>query len=87
MTSAHSTARASGLTYNEAMTTENEAARLAAAQARLNADLYDENGIDLSLIRLNMQLSPTERARRGELLRRAVVRVAEIGRGARQQSA
>ncbi len=48
---------------------------------------YDENGVDLSLIRANLKLTPTERARRGERARRAALRVAEIGRKSRRQSA
>jgi hypothetical protein len=53
---------------------------LAAAQARLAQAQYDENGVDVSFIRMNLQLTPTERARRGERARQAVLRVAEIGR-------
>ena len=48
---------------------------------------YDENGIDLSLIRANMRLTPSERARRGERARQAALRVQQIGRDARRQSA
>ena len=48
---------------------------------------YDENGIDLSLIRANMRLSPSERARRAERARQAALRVQQIGRDARRQSA
>jgi hypothetical protein len=48
---------------------------------------YDENGIDLSLIRANMRLVPSERARRGERARQAALRVQQIGRDARRQSA
>lgn len=66
---------------------EDDSARLAAAQARINVDQYDENGVDLSLIRMNMRLTPTERARRAERARQAVLRVAEIGRASRRQSA
>jgi hypothetical protein len=69
------------------MTGEDASARLAAAQARLDTDRYDENGVDVSLIRMNMQLTPTERARRGDRARRDALRLAEIGRAARRQSA
>jgi hypothetical protein len=41
---------------------------------------YDENGVDLSLIRANMRVSPTERARRAERARLAALRVQAIGR-------
>ena len=48
---------------------------------------HDENGIDLSLIRANMRLSPSERARRAERARQAALRVQQIGRDARHQPA
>jgi hypothetical protein len=48
---------------------------------------YDESGVDFSLIRANMRLTPTERARRSERARRAALRVQEIGRAARAKSA
>ena len=44
---------------------------------------YDGNGVDLSLIRANMRVTPTERARRAEHARRAALRVQSIGRAAR----
>jgi hypothetical protein len=47
---------------------------------------YDENGVDLSLIRANLRLSPTERARRAERARRSALRVQELGRAFRRQS-
>jgi hypothetical protein len=48
---------------------------------------YDENGVDLSLIRDNMRVTPTERARRGDRARRDTLRVQEIGRAARAKRA
>jgi hypothetical protein len=48
---------------------------------------YDDNGVDISLIRSNMRVSPTERARRGERARRAALRVRAIGRAGRTKSA
>ena len=48
---------------------------------------YDENGVDLSLIRANMRLAPEDRARRAERARRAALRVQQIGRDARRQPA
>ncbi len=48
---------------------------------------YDENGVDLSLIRANLRLSPTERARRADRARRAALRVQEIGRASRNKPA
>lgn len=44
---------------------------------------YDENGVDLSLIRANLRLTPTERARRAERARKAALRVQQIGRDAK----
>lgn len=48
---------------------------------------YDENGVDVSLIRANMRVSPTERARRAERARLAALRVQAIGRAARPKPA
>jgi hypothetical protein len=48
---------------------------------------YDENGTDLSLIRANMKLTPTERARRAEQFRRSILRLVRFGSDARRQSA
>src|SRR5712692_7880272 len=48
---------------------------------------YDESGVDLSLIRTNMRVTPTERARRAEYGRRAALRVREIGRAGRAKPA
>jgi len=42
---------------------------------------YDENGVDLSLIRANMRVPPTERARR------AALRIQKIGREGRTKPA
>ncbi|HRQ73689.1 MAG TPA: hypothetical protein PLU35_11735 [Phycisphaerales bacterium] len=38
----------------------------------------DENGVDLTLLRENLRLTPLERARRAECLRRAVLRMHEL---------
>ena len=48
---------------------------------------YDQNGVDLSLIRANMKLTPEERARRAERARKAALRVQQIGRDSRRQPA
>jgi len=48
---------------------------------------YDESGVDLSLIRANLRVTPTDRARRAELARRAALRVQKIGRDARTKPA
>lgn len=45
---------------------------------------YDINGVDLSLLRMNMRLTPEERVRRAERARRSALRVAEIGRASRR---
>ena len=47
----------------------------------------DQNGVDLSLIRANMKLTPEERARRAERARKAALRVQRIGRDSQRQSA
>lgn len=39
----------------------------------------DENGIDLSLIRENLKLTPLERTRRGDAARRRVLQILESG--------
>ena len=44
----------------------------------------DENGIDLSLIRENLKLTPLERIRRGNLARRQALRLLENGRRHRE---
>ena len=48
---------------------------------------YDDNGVDLSLIRANMRVAPTERVRRAERARQAALRVQALGRGARAKPA
>ncbi len=48
---------------------------------------YDENGVDLSLIRANMRLTPEERAHRAERARKAALRVQQIGRDSRRKPA
>lgn len=46
----------------------------------------DENGIDLSLIRENLKLSPVERIRRGEWARLETLRLLEYGRKHRENA-
>jgi hypothetical protein len=48
---------------------------------------YDDNGVDLSLIRANMRLTFEERARRAEHQRRAALRVQQLGRSLRTKPA
>jgi hypothetical protein len=48
---------------------------------------YDENGVDLSLIRANMRLTLEDRARRAERARRAALRVQQIGQESRPKPA
>jgi MFS family permease len=48
---------------------------------------YDDNGVDLSLIRENLRVSPTERARRAERARRDALGVQAIGRAVRAKPA
>ncbi len=45
----------------------------------------DENGIDLSLIRANLRLTPLERLRRGDVARRRALEFMEYGRRHRQE--
>jgi len=47
----------------------------------------DANGVDLSLIRENLRLTPTERVRRGDRARRDALRLLEIGRLNREKRA
>ena len=45
----------------------------------------DENGVDLSLIRENLRLSPAERLRKGDHARRGALRLMQLGRQHRQR--
>jgi hypothetical protein len=47
----------------------------------------DENGVDLSLIRRLLTLTPTERVRLGEEARASTLRLMEIGRRHREEQA
>jgi hypothetical protein len=47
----------------------------------------DENGVDLSLIRENLKLTPLERARRGDWHRRGALQLMEYGRRHREKIA
>jgi hypothetical protein len=47
----------------------------------------DENGVDLSLIRAALKLSPTERLRRSDKARRDALRLLEYGRRQRERNA
>jgi hypothetical protein len=47
----------------------------------------DENGIDLSLIRANLKLTPYERACRSDQARRQALMLQEYGRRYREQAA
>ena len=47
----------------------------------------DDNGVDLSLIRMNLRLTPAERLRRGDKARRDAVRLLEYGRRNREKRA
>jgi hypothetical protein len=46
----------------------------------------DENGIDLSLIRENLKLTPLERIRRGDQARRQMLRLMDFGHRHREKS-
>jgi hypothetical protein len=45
----------------------------------------DENGVDLSLIRSILELTPTQRIRRSDLARRDALRLREYGKLHRQE--
>ena len=45
----------------------------------------DENGVDLSLIRANLKLTPTERLLQGDRCRRSALRLMEYGRQHREK--
>jgi hypothetical protein len=47
----------------------------------------DENGVDLSLIRENLNLAPRERLRRGDRAREDALRLLEYGRRQRETDA
>ena len=47
----------------------------------------DENGVDLSLIRENLKLTPHERLLRGDHARRSALRLLEYGRRQREEDA
>lgn len=47
----------------------------------------DENGVDLSLIREALKLTPTQRIRRSDKARRDLLRLNEYGRRHRQERA
>jgi hypothetical protein len=53
----------------------------------LNYGDQDENGIDLSLIRSNLQLTPEQRLRLGDQARRQALQLQEYGRLHREKSA
>lgn len=46
----------------------------------------DENGVDLSLIKSNLELTPLERIRRGDRARRQAEMLLEAGRKHRERS-
>lgn len=45
----------------------------------------DENGVDVSLIRVNLRLTPLERIRQGDEMMRQALRLREYGRLARKR--
>jgi hypothetical protein len=47
--------------------------------------IQDENGVDLTLIRDNLRLSPVERLRRGDRARLSALHLLEVGRRARER--
>jgi len=57
-----------------------------AKDPKLDYGEQDENGVDLSLIRENLKLTPTERVRRADQMRRQALRLMEYGRRQREES-
>jgi hypothetical protein len=49
------------------------------------ASIQDENGVDLTLIRANLRLSPSERLRRGDQARESALRLQAIGKVTRER--
>lgn len=60
-------------------------------EERMRSSAYcgqqDQSGVDLSLIRENLRLTPTERVRRADRARRDALRVLEYGRRNREERA
>jgi hypothetical protein len=48
---------------------------------------HDENGVDLSLLRANLRLTPLERIRKGDAARRQAIKLLEYGRRHRENAA
>ncbi|MCW5776234.1 MAG: hypothetical protein KIS87_07345 [Phycisphaeraceae bacterium] len=46
----------------------------------------DENGVDLTLLRENLRLTPEERIRRGDVARRQALHLMDIGRKRRESA-
>lgn len=53
--------------------------------AMLDSGELDENGIDVSLIRENLRLTPLERIRKGDRARLQALRLLEVGTSHRRQ--
>lgn len=65
--------------------TEADADNLRSDKSAARFPEQDENGVDLSLIRENLRLSPAERLRKGDQARRGALRLMELGRQHRQR--
>ena len=64
---------------------ENESSTFGSRRSPTGLPQQDENGVDLSLIRENLKLTPVERVRRADRARRDALRLMEYGRQNRTQ--
>lgn len=64
-----------------------ETVRPSLLRGALDYGEQDENGIDLSLIRSNLKLTPWERICRGDAARRQALMLQEYGRRHREKTA
>ncbi len=74
--------------YNKGMTSEERERMETWIRENCGPDQYgeqDENGVDLSLIRANLRLSPESRLQAGDRARRGALELHEYGRRHRQE--
>jgi hypothetical protein len=77
----------SAVAYNWSMSTSERTSESPAPHALLWYGEQDANGVDLSLIRENLKLTPRERLLRGDQARRSALRLLEYGRRQRDTNA
>jgi len=71
--------------YNEWIMSDNESPLPEYMRSPTWYGEQDENGVDLSLIRKNLRLMPTERIRRADRARQGALRLLEYGRRNRKR--